>query len=265
MNKLQLTAVLLPTEDASNIYSDYNGGIHCKTDKETVYLGSHSRHQHLYLTSTREIKEGDSIYSTLYGIGKIEKDYGGNDRPLIAKFINSEVRQSYHRSGKYDEKSKYSDVSAHNCKRIEFTTDPKLIADGVIAIPEKCLVSRDIHSAVYNGATKEVYFLEEFVKRYNSKDNQVDTDKRFNLEDMEDMADCVFDWMSSKEIDYRDLAQVVRDYVKSITPQKSELNIWCEMEEIQRLPHMRRGMELGMSDSEFKIKLNNGAPVIHFE
>ena len=68
-----------------------------------------------------KIEVGDKIYSVLYGLGEIVRDYGGIDsernRPLIAKFENSTTQQSYHRNGIW-QKGKYEDVSAHNCRKV---------------------------------------------------------------------------------------------------------------------------------------------------
>ena len=84
-----------------------------------------------------EIKEKNAIYSVLYGIGYIEKDYGGKDseqnRPLTAKFLNSTI-QSYHRNGIW-QLGKYQDVSAHNCRKIIFASQ-SLNLEGVKLIEE---------------------------------------------------------------------------------------------------------------------------------
>lgn len=73
------------------------------------------------LDPDEKIEVGDKIYSVLYGLGEIVRDYGGIDsernRPLIAKFENSTTQQSYHRNGIW-QKGKYEDVSANNCKKI---------------------------------------------------------------------------------------------------------------------------------------------------
>lgn len=75
----------------------------------------------IFVTRVDDIKLNDTIYSALYGLGKIVRDYGGIDsernRPLIAKFENSNVLQSYHRNGIW-QKGEYEDVSAHNIKKV---------------------------------------------------------------------------------------------------------------------------------------------------
>ena len=140
-NTLDLTPILLPTKDASELFI-HKGGNLClnKTGirEKTEFVSP----QHLYLTSNREIKEGYYYYSFKF-----------ND---IQKSIKGELVK-----GDYDD-----------CIIIEFTTDPKLIANGVLAIPEFITIKeKESGDSIRDGWNKRVNFLEEYCKRYNQKDS----------------------------------------------------------------------------------------------
>ena len=161
MKNLTLTLVLLPTEDASELFI-HKGGDLCfnkvgKRDK-TEFATPH----HLYITSKRKIKEGEWKYCS---------------------FTNQVT--------KYDPNAIVPGTgTCEDCRKIEFTTDPELtkgwIRDndpeqknlthidlttmrGVPAIPEQCLIP---NLGEIDFPYAEVNFLEEFCKRYNQKDNQ---------------------------------------------------------------------------------------------
>ncbi len=120
--------------------------------------------EHLYITSADELKTGDWIYSVLYGIGKIDRDYGGNDKPLIAKFLNSTTQQMYERNGIW-QKGQYEDVSAHNCKKIIATTNPDLINNEVGKIRENFL--ENVFIPQYNKGNIIDEVMVEFDKYWN--------------------------------------------------------------------------------------------------
>lgn len=88
----------------------------------------------------QNLKVGDVIYSTLYGLGKIIRDYGGDDsernRPLIAEFINSTTQQMYHRSGIW-QLGKYKDVLSHNAKKVLCGNNPNIDIPKVVNEVEK--------------------------------------------------------------------------------------------------------------------------------
>jgi hypothetical protein len=60
--KEKMFPVLLPTKDASNIFKSVNGLRYLDTPMTTVIGWAFIEPQHLYLTSNREIREGDWYY-----------------------------------------------------------------------------------------------------------------------------------------------------------------------------------------------------------
>ena len=131
MQNLKLIPVLIPTEDATNIY------LHISEDRlvclpNTSKISGTAKSQHIYLCSTRELKEGewgiDSDTNTVFKLGTYKTSRG---------------------------------------LKIEFTSDPKLIADGVAALPENSFVAP---TSNWDG---QVSFLEEFVSRYNNRDFKI--------------------------------------------------------------------------------------------
>ncbi len=148
MENTILTAVLLPTEDASELNIDKLGILDYWKDKKKVYTN-----QHLYLTSDREIKEGNYTYDK-----KMNR---------VCECIEENLELITIRKPEYFSK-------------IEFTTDPKLIADGVPKIDGNTQV------ILWNeGASQELLghgkgnFLQQYCEYYNQKDNQkgVDVEK----------------------------------------------------------------------------------------
>jgi hypothetical protein len=140
-NLQPLQYVLLPTNDASELVSftaNLGKGMlvyepTCsKRDKD-------EQNQYLYLISNREIKEGCYVITPF---GKVEK---------VMTSLNTEA---------------FLLVS----KKIEATNDPKLIADGVPALPEEVTkIKRANHSDGFLDVPYEVNFISEFCKIYNQK------------------------------------------------------------------------------------------------
>lgn len=135
----KLTAHLLPTEDASPIWFT-QFGLDCFRDGTSMEKSDVIKPQHLYLVSDAPIKEGDWV---LDFTGKISK----TNKHTLETYIRAEA------------------------KKIEFTTDPKLIADGVPAIDGNTKVilepKRKVNTPV------RVNFLTEFCKRWNDKADMV--------------------------------------------------------------------------------------------
>lgn len=130
MKQLKLIPILLPTEDATKVVKQF----------DTLYTineiprGASSFeerklvYQHLYLVSAREIKIGDWCINkngdTLYKVNAVE--------------------------------------ALTNWRRVEFSSDPELIADGVSALPETIDIP-------FGGKPLKINFLEEFCLQYNQK------------------------------------------------------------------------------------------------
>lgn len=136
MNSINSSVIMLPSDKPSSLghHFDVNekGSIDFAPNFGFDMFNTKNNHQHrpqnLYFLAIERLKEGDNVFSSLYGLGKIIKDYGGDDtknRTLIAKFNNSNTLQEYHRDGIY-QRGKYETVSAHNCKKVIASTDDAL-------------------------------------------------------------------------------------------------------------------------------------------
>src|SRR3990167_4653252 len=126
--KMILQPVLLSTEDASEIFLNNLKVEQLKLTrhKDLKDLGLGYRNQHLCLCSDRDIKEGDWILCSV-SIAPIKALKGEN-------YLGNK-----------------------EWKKIDFTSDPKLIADGVTAIPEKALINDFVKANQL--LTQEVHFL----------------------------------------------------------------------------------------------------------
>jgi len=239
MNKLRLIPVLLPTGDASPIY------INGLTDK--LFIKSHDPlavsepnrlYRHLYLVSQREIKEGDWVCN-----GEI-----------VFKVL------------------KLCLLIGHE-KKIESTTDPKLFAAGVCAIPEKASLPIPFYPDNSISQFYEVNFLEEFCKRYNESKTferleEVwgdDKDGEYAKLYVEKLAD---EYQNKKGIHAEwggfvdGYTQALLDNKKKFTLEdmktaapKGDVTMWCETEE-------RMGYN---GKDSLIIKLINNQPIIHFD
>lgn len=154
---LRLIPVLLPTEDKNVLlYTSPNGKINLVQSGQKVLLGTNAKNQNLYLCSTLPIKEGDWRI-------------GGNPCKITKhKSIDDKYVENVNRHETY---------SKHGFKRIEFTTDPKLIADGVGKIDGETIVWIETKTGI--GEIKNIThgnFLFEYCKRYNQKDDQKGVD-----------------------------------------------------------------------------------------
>lgn len=167
----KLTYHLLPTEDASplGLYSDILYQLEKVENKNDDV-----KHQHLHLVSDAPIKEGDWYYYT--GLDSFISNTDSVKKGLNTfENLNKEGHQWY--------------------KKIEFTTDPKLIAEGVLPIDGNTKVRIDLTKEAFkkypylSGIDKYndtydaneynrnewikkneiVNFLTEFCKRYNQK------------------------------------------------------------------------------------------------
>lgn len=152
-NNQQLTAILLPTEDASPIYiNGLTDKLFVKNESWLAVSEPNRLYQHLNLCSNQPIKEGDWYYCPKRNL----RFLNNTDRPVLSEW-----------------------------KKIEFSSDPKLISDGVPAIDGntkariKCSLCGDVHISCGGsmcskcmGKPIEVNFLSEFCSRYNQKDNQ---------------------------------------------------------------------------------------------
>jgi len=95
----------------------------------SAYYEPNRIYQYLYLTSQREIKEGwIMISNTAEKVVKIEVGEWSGE-----KFV-------WHTDSRKGDANNCVPSSYTLCKKIEFTTDPKLIADGVPAVPDKCII-----------------------------------------------------------------------------------------------------------------------------
>lgn len=270
MNQLQLTPVLLPTDksvigfDDTRLCLAHEFGFHSFNTKNNF------EHQprHLYLCSSREIEvDGWCMDIETSTLMKVIASMVGNKRLL----------------------------------RIEFTTDPRLMADGVPAFPEFGLVWDDKYTC-----DKNVPFLPEFVSRYNGKKvkgsiENIDAEQiiyeeiiskvgvTFNLDfsgkehivnamkryALQSNTDKIF---SIKEIMDRLLRlnpQIKKDskYTNPFLYEHTE-DWYNELQSLIPVPQGEMGIYIKMEDDRIfprnpeypaKIKLINGQPIIHFK
>lgn len=289
-NLLQLFPALLPTEDVSKLllvitdkmnYCGRTKGkleIHDSAWRKDDYFEPH----HIYLFSNREIKIGDWCINvngdTIYKVSSVE--------------------------------------ALTNWRKIEFTNDPKLMDDGVPALPENALIDKEDTFGPYDNTES---FLDEFAKRYNdiqvknidldkfadkfiqedefdsirpyteawqfarrmfSKGynlaEQENSDKKFSADDMLLMLKNFADecegnddliCYEGRDIRGKKILQAATnwfdDYLKSITQQKSDMQIFCESEDVLVNTIVNDNHRWG--ELEQKIKLINGQPIIHFK
>jgi len=150
LNPLNLSYHLSPTEDASELffYTDRPDVLFFENGRKPTWVVTH---QYLYLTSKREIVGG-------YYYSEIENDVTKNAH-------KAELDGS---------------VERFKLVKVEFTTDPALIKDGVTALPEKariyCLNCNKGEIKHAGGCFNckdvgyiEVTLLSEFVSRYNNR------------------------------------------------------------------------------------------------
>lgn len=140
MKNETLTTHLLPTESASELFIDTRdyqlyAGQNILTPAETWI------NQCLYLCGAEAIKEGNWAFNT-----RTQKVYCANAN--LKEYLNPDLR------------------------KILFTTDPKLIADGVGKIDGN--TNAEIRSPIYptNEKPVGVNFLEEFCRRCNKNDKK---------------------------------------------------------------------------------------------
>lgn len=314
MNKLQLTPALLDTTDATKLTWQEGEGLYIADIEEAG--NSAWRNKHLYLASTREIKEGDWV---LVG-----------DENHLRKVVTNDTLDPY----KYIVIGESNAVLRSVCRRIEFTTDPKLIKGWIKDNdPEK----KSTHTNLITMSGVPVVpksFLEEFVKRYNDNQKGIDVDnletrkivaaqqyalakcgageigsltkvkvawengfetcqslqgnpdKNFTLQDVIDICEKYLFFNARQEADInckkitgvKDWIEQNPKFIQSLTKQKSEINIWCEMEVVRIITEakimnypagkIKQGdvmmQETGTISSVLKLN-KDGEPVIRFE
>ena len=206
-NKLPLIGFLLPTDDVRDgmlmmrikeFYTPRNSDS-CATKSITPELYIQTKHmgfsrdtiqpQHLYICSSEDIKEDDRYiaFGSGFGYGQVLKASDDHRYP--------------------------NEYAKSLCKKIEFTTDPKLIAEGVPKIPK----TMRVHVAYSDGTGDniDVYFLTEFCKRWNDKGEKKLSDEKIGqLLDfsMENRGKRVTMEMMEKEkrVDVEELAEKIR-------------------------------------------------------
>jgi len=291
-NLLPLTPVLLPTEEASELWF-------ISMPNNPNWLHLHPRNvkarvpnQHLYLTSDREIKEGDWIER----LGKAYK---------INKFSSD---REYRRAECSD--GLVCDASKEDWgNKIEFTTAPQLISDGVYEIPENIwmLHSLPLFDKSEHNSYLQINLLEEFVKRYNRNAKGVDVVQQledaldyyikqkhtqeecvgfiagfgasqalqqsnaggFSLEQARKIFEAGSQFGSEKDgstagmLGFETPSPDFNTYIQSLTPKQGEIEMWCEMERYVTNPDTPK-IDAVHLNYNTRIKLINGEPIIHF-
>lgn len=268
--KNKSTFVFLPTDKTTNIYSDYNGGLHTKTDEITVYLGNNSKFQHLYILSDDEIKEGD-WYLTRLEDGSYPVHADLNPRKC------SEASYDF-----------------TNCKKIIATTNPELLDkliesshfDSFVSKSDVATISQsDIKYIIdlYNGKGKEldkvdVYKLatKEFNYECNGRNHLIggfeigynkclsdNADKKFTIQEVAEIVHCWKGAIKPDELNKWNL-EGIKKFIQSLTEEQPKRDtIMVEYEE-----HLvdRDGNEPQHEDrvegSILKPKLNDGCIII---
>lgn len=72
----------------------------------------------------QDLQEGDWVYSSLYGLGRVIKDVS-NSQSIVVKYEKAVAQQQYHKTGVW-KRDKYYDIFAHNCKKIVATDNPNI-------------------------------------------------------------------------------------------------------------------------------------------
>lgn len=167
--------VFLPTDKESNIYSDQNGKMNYVPDGEVVFLGTHSRFQHLYILSDDEIKKSNWFYSS-----------AGFEKPLIEQaVVNLPATQHIKKiivttNPELDWKS-LNDVYKISQSNIEYLIS---LYNGKEKIDIKKLGEK---SSLKNNYTPIVIEGEIFIEGYGNGYKQClqdNADKKFTLEDI---------------------------------------------------------------------------------
>lgn len=70
------------------------------------------------IVNREPLKINDLVYSSCYGLGRVERDYGKTLRPIVVKFEDSDIRESYDRLGYWKREDRDFDVHKNNCKKI---------------------------------------------------------------------------------------------------------------------------------------------------
>lgn len=154
-NLLQCFPVLLPTkaymdeETFQSLYS-YNDKLFYGVSGQVSENQKEYKSYYIYITSNRDIKEGDWFYHK--NRKSPTKCVGIKDNGDI-QFQDTLIVNAYPK-GALNEW----------ITRVELTTDYKLISDGVPSIPKIGIVT------IFDGNKEmEVNFIEEFVRRYNEE------------------------------------------------------------------------------------------------
>ena len=190
-NQNKLSYALLPVEKATiGCLLDNGNGYLLGVCTEPNYTSQQIKPFHLYLCSTLPIKEGDYYISCF------------NDMTIK----------------KWKKNIEYSFAD----KKIEFTTDPKLIADGVPTIDGNTKIWIDTYPTLNRTEPKsQVNFLFEYCKRYNQKDNQYCTCKvsHYDYENHQGCSYCnkPIQKDNQKGVDvYNELVESLRDKIETL-------------------------------------------------
>lgn len=242
-NVLLIKYFLLPTNEISGLFLDEVSEF--LNEPKRLFLGKITHgccvYQHLYLCSHREIKKGNEFRWIIVN-NTIHKLKGLDD---IHGYINHNENIPFY--------------------FIEFTTDAKLISDGVPNLPKEVWVdSTDCHPP----RKVKINFLEEFCKRNNKNNNKKVCETcgqgEFSLKQLKDA-------MLHSALEARgmnnslSISPMINKYVQSLTKEqpKGEIIIECEMEEITEVGN--HPIDPNMHEKVLRIKLINGQPVIHFK
>lgn len=298
-NSLSLTPVLLPTSDASEIFIDVDNKELCYAENSA--LKTHAKYpcQYLYLTSARDMKKGD--WAMFYSQPSKVLEINGGSAKIETHGIVSENDAETINSIKGEGTAKAGETcimihsfSLSRMQKIEFTTDPKLIADGVPALPEKAFMR--MPNSSLQGKGHEVSFLPEFVSSYNNRNVKgVDVEKlatkyatndgmmayvfpekkkafsagysqalqsntrMFSLEDMRLLWDFFIDGHHGLEGNPESFDEWLNQ--AKLTSKQGKIDMWCEMEEDSYVSNYSREGTV----KYLKIKLNkDGQPIIYF-
>ena len=125
---------MLTTEKASRLYSTYKNTLELSKIGETVFLGTHSKFQHLYILSDEEIKEGDWYFNN----DKIAKCERFSTRKALIFDSNREASYST------------------DCSKVIASTDKSIHGTNDLNVK----ISQHIHGLSQG-------FIEKYIKMYN--------------------------------------------------------------------------------------------------
>lgn len=203
--------VLRPTMDESKIYKIKNGRFHISTHAEVN--GKYGETHHLYICSKQKIKGLDWCYVPNHGFilqcTKASNVFGTNEVILAERF----------------------EFVDRECLKIEFTTDPNLIAKGVPALPVKTWIW--IATSPFSSGQKEVSFLNELLRKHNIHKDNDEAENKWTDADMEKCFNDSREKISHPDFDY--IHETFADYKKTISNDIPNVEailtrLWVELE-----------------------------------